>query len=172
VLCIFWFEVIPAFCLVVIREDFLERTCTSNDTRLSKLCLTRKHGFSSSLVSPCKLSIGSVSNFSALIVKGFGSSKLVTTLLQIPYGFIILFAVLSAMYIQRWLPGQRRCVVTVPACPSTNPVEQPIDLFFNRPTHTTLLHAGIEAWPIAPLASSLFNRPQGENYAYSVAKWP
>jgi hypothetical protein len=54
--------------------------------------------------------------------------------------------------------------------PSTNPVQQPIDLFFNRPAHTTLLRVGIEAWPIGPLASSLFNRPQGENYACSVAK--
>jgi hypothetical protein len=59
---------------------------------------------------------------------------------------------------------------TVPACPSTNPVEQPIGLFFNRPAHTTLLRLGIEAWPIDPLASSLFNRPYGENYACSVAK--
>jgi hypothetical protein len=60
--------------------------------------------------------------------------------------------------------------VDVPACPSTNPVEQPIDLFFNRPAHTTLLRVGIKAWPIGPLVSSLFNRPQGENYACSVAK--
>jgi hypothetical protein len=58
----------------------------------------------------------------------------------------------------------------VPACPSTNPVEQPIDLFFNRPAHTTLLRVGIKAWPIGLLVSSLFNRPQGENYACSVAK--
>ena len=56
---------------------------------------------------------GSVSNFGALIVKGFGYSKLVTTLLQIPYGMIILVSVLSAMYIQRWLPGQKRCVVAI-----------------------------------------------------------
>jgi hypothetical protein len=58
----------------------------------------------------------------------------------------------------------------VPAHPSTNPVEQPIDLFFNRPAYTTFLRVGIESWPIAPLASSLFNRPQGKNYACSVAK--
>jgi hypothetical protein len=51
-------------------------------------------------------------------------------------------------------------------------VEQPIDLFVNRPAHTTLLRVGIEAWPIGPLASSLFNRPQEENYACSVAKQP
>jgi hypothetical protein len=50
----------------------------------------------------------------------------------------------------------------VPACPSTNPVEQPIDLFFNRPAYTTFLRVGIKAWPITPLASSLSNRPQGK----------
>jgi MFS family permease len=54
---------------------------------------------------------GSVSNFGTLIIKGFGYSSLVTTLLQIPYGAIIIFAVLSSMYLQRWLPGQKRCMV-------------------------------------------------------------
>jgi hypothetical protein len=54
---------------------------------------------------------GSVSNFGTLIIKGFGYSSLVTTLLQIPYGAIIIFAVLSSMYLQRWLPGQKRCIV-------------------------------------------------------------
>ncbi|KUJ11093.1 MFS allantoate transporter [Mollisia scopiformis] len=54
---------------------------------------------------------GSVSNFGTLTIKGFGYSSLVTTLLQIPYGAIIIFAVLSAMYLQRWLPGQKRCIV-------------------------------------------------------------
>jgi hypothetical protein len=45
--------------------------------------------------------------------------------------------------------------------PSTNPVEQPIDLFFNRPTHTILLRVGIEAWPIGPLASSAIQQVVG-----------
>lgn len=56
---------------------------------------------------------GSVSNFGTLIIQGFGYSQLNTTLLQIPYGFIISFAVLSSMYLQKWLPGQKRCVVGV-----------------------------------------------------------
>jgi hypothetical protein len=67
-------------------------------------------------------------------------------------------------------PRTTKVCDTVPACPSTNPVEQPIDLFFNRPAHTTLLRVGIKAWPIGPLVGSLFNRPQRENYACSVAK--
>lgn len=54
---------------------------------------------------------GSVSNFGSLIVKGFGYSGLNATVLQVPYGFIILFSNLSAMYVQRWLPGQKRCIV-------------------------------------------------------------
>lgn len=54
---------------------------------------------------------GAVSNFGTLIVQGFGYSTLSTTLLQIPYGFIILASILSAMYLQRWLPGQQRCFV-------------------------------------------------------------
>lgn len=54
-----------------------------------------------------------VSNFGSLIIKGFGFSTLSTTLLQIPYGLLILAANISAMYIQRWLPGQQRCTVAI-----------------------------------------------------------
>jgi MFS family permease len=54
---------------------------------------------------------GAVSNFGTLIIKGFGYSSLVTTLLQIPYGAIIIFAVLSSMYVQKLLPGEKRCFV-------------------------------------------------------------
>ena len=56
---------------------------------------------------------GAISNFGSLIVKGFGFSSLNTTVLQVPYGFIILFSNLSAMYLQRWIPGQQRCAVAV-----------------------------------------------------------
>lgn len=54
---------------------------------------------------------GSTSNFDSLIIKRFGYSNLVTTLLRIPYGAIIIFAVLSAMHLQRGLAGHKRCVV-------------------------------------------------------------
>lgn len=54
---------------------------------------------------------GAASNFGSLIIKGFGFSSLETTLLQIPYGFVIVFSNLSAMYLQHWLPGQKRCIV-------------------------------------------------------------
>ncbi|GAA92871.1 MFS allantoate transporter [Aspergillus luchuensis IFO 4308] len=54
---------------------------------------------------------GAASNFGSLIIEGFGYSNLVTTLFQIPYGMVILVSNVSAMYIQRWLPGQKRCIV-------------------------------------------------------------
>ncbi|KAJ5455677.1 MFS general substrate transporter [Penicillium daleae] len=56
---------------------------------------------------------GAASNFGSLIIQGFGYSNLVTTLFQIPYGMIILVSNVSAMYLQRWLPGQKRCLVAV-----------------------------------------------------------
>lgn len=56
---------------------------------------------------------GAASNFGRLIIAGFGYSNLVTTLFQIPYGMVILVSNVSAMYIQRWLPGQKRCLVAV-----------------------------------------------------------
>jgi hypothetical protein len=54
-------------------------------------------------------------------------------------------------------PGRQRGKGTTwqgEACsdPSTFPVEQPIDLFFNGPAHMTFLHVGIKAWPIARFA--------------------
>lgn len=54
---------------------------------------------------------GAVSNFGSLIIQGFGFSSLNATLLQVPNGFVILLSNVSAMYVQRWLPGQMRCVV-------------------------------------------------------------
>jgi hypothetical protein len=56
---------------------------------------------------------GAVSNFGSLIIKGFGFTGLHTLLFQVPYGFIILFSNVSAMYLQRWIPGQQRCFVAI-----------------------------------------------------------
>ncbi|GAT31020.1 MFS allantoate transporter [Aspergillus luchuensis] len=62
---------------------------------------------------------GAASNFGSLIIEGFGYSNLVTTLFQIPYGMVILVSNVSAMYIQRWLPGQKRCIVgAIYVCPA------------------------------------------------------
>ncbi|RAK99292.1 MFS general substrate transporter [Aspergillus ibericus CBS 121593] len=56
---------------------------------------------------------GAASNFGSLIIEGFGYSNLVTTLFQIPYGMVVLVSNVSAMYLQRWLPGQKRCLVAI-----------------------------------------------------------
>ncbi|KAJ5985946.1 hypothetical protein N7522_013142 [Penicillium canescens] len=62
---------------------------------------------------------GAASNFGSLIIQGFGYSNLVATLFQIPYGMVILVSNVSAMYIQRWLPGQKRCIVgALYVCPA------------------------------------------------------
>lgn len=42
---------------------------------------------------------GGISNFGTLIIKGFGFSTLVTTLMQIPYGCLIALSILSCVYL-------------------------------------------------------------------------
>ncbi|ORY16399.1 allantoate permease [Clohesyomyces aquaticus] len=42
---------------------------------------------------------GSISNFGTIIIKGFGFSTLVTTLMQVPYGVLIAFFILSCVYL-------------------------------------------------------------------------
>ncbi|KAK5151718.1 hypothetical protein LTR16_004164 [Cryomyces antarcticus] len=42
---------------------------------------------------------GGISNFGTLIIKGFGFSTLVTTLMQIPYGAIIALSILSCVFL-------------------------------------------------------------------------
>jgi hypothetical protein len=60
-------------------------------------------------------------------------------------------------------PPRRVEVRPVGAHPPTTPVEQPIDLFFNGPAYRTSIHVCIMARPVAPLVSSLSNRPQWKN---------
>src|SRR6201993_2453932 len=50
---------------------------------------------------------------------------------------------------------------SVPTDPSTNPVDQPIDLLAIRPAHTTCNTVCIWARPIDLQINLLFNRPQG-----------
>jgi MFS family permease len=42
---------------------------------------------------------GGISNFGTIIIKGFGFSTLVTTLLQVPYGVLIALFILSCVYL-------------------------------------------------------------------------
>ena len=55
---------------------------------------------------------------------------------------------------------------TVPTDPSTNPVDQPIDLLAIRPAHTTCNTVCIWARPIDLQVNLLFNRPQGLDYTW------
>ncbi|KAL4798694.1 putative MFS allantoate transporter [Aspergillus venezuelensis] len=56
---------------------------------------------------------GGISNFGTLIIKGFGFSTLVTTLMQIPYGAFIAIMILSAVFINDKLPRNNRCLVAI-----------------------------------------------------------
>lgn len=46
----------------------------------------------------CNIPNGGISNFGTLIIKGFGFSTLVTTLMQIPYGCIIALSILICIF--------------------------------------------------------------------------
>ncbi|KAF4308488.1 Major facilitator superfamily [Botryosphaeria dothidea] len=47
----------------------------------------------------CNTPNGGISNFGTIIIKGFGYSTLVTTLLQMPYGALIALSILSCIYL-------------------------------------------------------------------------
>ncbi|KAJ4348752.1 uncharacterized protein N0V89_010130 [Didymosphaeria variabile] len=56
---------------------------------------------------------GGISNFGTIIIKGFGYSTLVTTLLQVPYGILIALLILSCVYLNNYFSTttarQTRC---------------------------------------------------------------
>ncbi|KAF2098644.1 MFS general substrate transporter [Rhizodiscina lignyota] len=60
---------------------------------------------------------GGITNFGTLIIKGFGFSTLVTTLLQVPYGFLTTFCILGCVYLNDWLAERlqrnTRCLMIV-----------------------------------------------------------
>ncbi|KAE8147384.1 putative MFS allantoate transporter [Aspergillus avenaceus] len=56
---------------------------------------------------------GGISNFGTLILKGFGFSTLITTLMQIPYGAFIALMILLSIWINDRLPKNNRCLVTI-----------------------------------------------------------
>ncbi|KAJ5534034.1 hypothetical protein N7527_000288 [Penicillium freii] len=57
----------------------------------------------------CNIPNGGISNFGTIIIKGFGFSTLVTTLMQIPYGFIIAISILTCVYLNDRFEN-RRCI--------------------------------------------------------------
>ncbi|KIW23309.1 uncharacterized protein PV07_11518 [Cladophialophora immunda] len=52
---------------------------------------------------------GGISNFGTLIIKGFGFSTLVTTLMQIPYGVFIILSILTCVFLNNRFPNNNRC---------------------------------------------------------------
>ncbi|KAI9647906.1 hypothetical protein NHQ30_004295 [Ciborinia camelliae] len=54
---------------------------------------------------------GGISNFGTLIIKGFGYSTLITTLMQIPYGAIIALGILTCVFLNDRLPPNNRCLM-------------------------------------------------------------
>ncbi|KAK4628798.1 hypothetical protein CLAFUW4_08257 [Fulvia fulva] len=60
----------------------------------------------------CNVPNGGISNFGTIIIKGFGFSTLVTTLMQIPYGAIIAISILACVYLNDYMARhgrQTRC---------------------------------------------------------------
>ncbi|PMD62332.1 putative MFS allantoate transporter [Hyaloscypha bicolor E] len=56
---------------------------------------------------------GGISNFGTIIIKGFGFSTLVTTLMQIPYGVLIAISILVCVFLNDRLPPNNRCVMII-----------------------------------------------------------
>lgn len=71
----------------------------------------------------CNIPNGGISKFGTLIIKGFGFSTLVTTLMQVHYGFIIAVSILLCVYLNDCFSRsgrQRRCwMILVFFCPNT-----------------------------------------------------
>ncbi|KAJ6007550.1 Major facilitator superfamily domain general substrate transporter [Penicillium herquei] len=57
----------------------------------------------------CNIPNGGISNFGTLIIKGFGYSTLITTILQIPYGCVIAISILTCVFLNDRFEN-RRCV--------------------------------------------------------------
>ncbi|KAF2719980.1 MFS general substrate transporter [Polychaeton citri CBS 116435] len=60
----------------------------------------------------CNVPNGGISNFGTIIIKGFGFSTLVTTLMQVPYGFIIVVSILTCIFLNDYAARhgrQTRC---------------------------------------------------------------
>ncbi|KAL4772766.1 major facilitator superfamily domain-containing protein [Aspergillus nidulans var. acristatus] len=57
----------------------------------------------------CNIPNGGISNFGTIIIKGFGFSTLVTTLMQIPYGVLIAISILACVYLNDRFEN-RRCI--------------------------------------------------------------
>lgn len=56
----------------------------------------------------CNVPNGGISNFGTIIIKGFGFSTLVTTLMQIPYGALIAISILVCVFLNDYMARKGR----------------------------------------------------------------
>jgi hypothetical protein len=61
---------------------------------------------------------GGISNFGTIIIKGFGFSTLVTTLMQIPYGTFIALSILTCVYLNNKFVNKRCLFILIFLCPN------------------------------------------------------
>lgn len=62
---------------------------------------------------------GGISNFGTIIIKGFGFSTLVTTLMQVPYGTLIALSILLCAWLNNRFHNNKRCLfILLFLCPN------------------------------------------------------
>lgn len=61
---------------------------------------------------------GGISNFGTIIIKGFGFSTLVTTLMQVPYGFFIAVSILTCVFLNDRFTNRRCMFILIFLCPN------------------------------------------------------
>lgn len=61
---------------------------------------------------------GGISNFGTIIIKGFGFSTLVTTLMQIPYGVFIALSILACVFLNNRVNNKRCLFILIFLCPN------------------------------------------------------
>jgi MFS family permease len=66
----------------------------------------------------CNIPNGGISNFGTIIIKGFGFSTLVTTLMQIPYGVLIALSILLCVFLNNQFTNRRCMFILLFLCPN------------------------------------------------------
>jgi MFS family permease len=61
---------------------------------------------------------GGISNFGTIIIKGFGFSTLVTTLMQVPYGALIACSILLCVWLNNRFENRRCMFILIFLCPN------------------------------------------------------
>ena len=64
------------------------------------------------------LTVYSISNFGTIIIEGFGFSKLVTTLMQVPYGAFIALSIFTCVFLNDRFQNRRCVFILIFLCPN------------------------------------------------------